>query len=142
MLDHEGNTIEKEDRMYYIVDAIVVPENMKCAAFVGGIRVIDNNLEGITLHNNDLLANETEECRSVKEANLEAKIGNLAKIMELYGKLSQLKMLIGSCNMHNSQHLEDPSICTATIEASTCVSDYEDMPSEKSVDSDYELMFA
>ena len=35
ILDHEGNVIEKEDIRSYIVDAIVVPEKMECADFVG-----------------------------------------------------------------------------------------------------------
>ena len=35
MLDHEVNMIEKEDRRSYIMDAVVVTERMKCAAFVG-----------------------------------------------------------------------------------------------------------
>ena len=143
MLDHEGNMIEKEDRRSYIVDAVVVLENMKCAAFVGEVetRVINNNLEDITLHNSDLLVKKTEEYRSVKEANIEANIiGNLAERMELDGKLSQLKMSIGSCNMHNSQYLEDASICTAATEASSYVSDTEDITSEKSVDNDYDTI--
>ena len=99
MLDHEGNMIEKENRRSYIVDAIVVPEKMECAAFVGEIeaRAINKNLADITLHNSNLLVNETEEYRSVKEANIGAKIiGNLAERMDLDGKISQLKMPIGS----------------------------------------------
>jgi len=105
MLDHEGNAIEKEDRRSYIVDAIVVPEKMECAAFVGEIeaRVINKNQADVTLHNSNLLVNETEEYRYVKEANIGANvIGNLAERMELDGKLSQLKISIGSCNIHDS----------------------------------------
>ena len=60
--------------------------------------------------------------------------------MDLDGKLSQLKMAIGSCNMHYIQCLEDASMCTATTEDSTCISDYVDISSEKSVDSDYDTI--
>ena len=105
MLDREGKTIEKEDRRSYVADGIVVPEKMECAVFVGEIeaRVINKNLAEIKLHNSNLLVNETEEYRSVKEANIGANIiANLAERMELDGKLSQLKMSIGSCNMHYS----------------------------------------
>ena len=35
MLDDEGNVIGKEDRRSYVVHAVVVLENMECAAFVG-----------------------------------------------------------------------------------------------------------
>ena len=38
--------------------------------------------------------------------------------MDLDGKLSRLKMSIGSCSMHNSQCLEDTSTCTTKSEAS------------------------
>ena len=37
MLDHEGNIIEKEKRKSYIVNDIVVPEKMECAAFMGEV---------------------------------------------------------------------------------------------------------
>ena len=59
-------------------------------------------------------------------------------MMELDGKLSQKKMSIGSWNMHNNQYLEDASTCTATTEASTCVSDTVDISNEKWVYSDYD----
>ena len=116
---------------------------MECAAFVGEVktRVINNNLEDITLHNSDLLVKETEECRLMKEENIEAnELGNLAERIELDGKLSQLKISIDSCNMHYSQCLEYSSMHTATTEASTCVSNAEDITSEKSVYSDYDTM--
>ena len=128
MLDHEGNMIEKEDGRSYVVDAVVVPQKMECAAFVWEIeaRLINNNLADITLHNSNLLVNETEECRFIKEANIRANmIGNLAKRMELDGKLSRLNMPIGSCNMYDRQCLEDASMCTTATEAITFVSDSE-----------------
>ena len=105
MLDHEVNIIEKEDRRSYVVDAVVVSEKMECAAFTGEIEaiLIDKNLSEINLHNINLLVNENEECVSVKEANLKADtIVNLAERMDLGGKLSQLKMSIGSSNIHSS----------------------------------------
>ena len=61
-----------------------------------------------------------------QEANDEANIfGNLAEKMELDGKLYHLKMPIGSCKMHNSQHIECASMCTDETESSTYVSDTE-----------------
>ena len=68
MLDHKENIIEKEDRWTYVVDAVVVLENMECAAFARKIKTIaiNKNLEYITLHNSDLLVKKTEEHRSVK----------------------------------------------------------------------------
>ena len=58
-------------------------------------------VEDFALHNSDLLVKETEECRSAKEANIEASaIINIAERMDLDGKLSQLKMSIGSCKMY------------------------------------------
>ena len=94
-------------------------------------RVNNNNLEVVTLNDRCILFKETKEFISIKEDNVEANvIGNLAERMELDGKLSQLKISIGSCNMHNSQHLEDASTCTATTEASTYVSDAVDTSSE------------
>ena len=68
MIDNEGNKIEKEDRRSYIVDAVVIPEKMGCASFLGEIetRVINSNLEDTTLHNSDLLVKETKECGSIK----------------------------------------------------------------------------
>ena len=59
-----------------------------------------------------------------QEANDEANIfGNLAEKMELDGKLYHLKMSIGSCKIHNSQHIEHVSMCNDETESSTCVSD-------------------
>ena len=72
----------KKDKRSYVVDAMVVPEKIECAAFVGIIeaRVINKNLADITLHTINLLVNETEEYRSVKEANPWSNlIGNLAE---------------------------------------------------------------
>ena len=60
MLDHEGNTIEKEHRKSHVVDSMSVPEKMECAAFVGGVenRAINDNVKDITFHNSDFLINE------------------------------------------------------------------------------------
>ena len=58
--------------------------------------------------------------------------------MDLDGKLSQLKMSMGSCNMNYNQNVGDASTCTTTTKASTCVSDAEDITSENSVDSDHD----
>ena len=46
MIDHEGKIKEKEDRRSCIVDSIVVPENMECAAFAGEAQttVITSNM--------------------------------------------------------------------------------------------------
>ena len=49
--------------------------------------------------------------------------------MGLDGKLSQLKISIGSCNMHNSHYSEDVAMCTATTEVSVHSSDIEYMKS-------------
>ena len=81
MLDHEGNIIEKEDRIYYTVDSVVVPNRWIAHLLWGEIeaRVINKHLEDITLHNSDILVKETEEHRSAKEGNIEANaIGNLS----------------------------------------------------------------
>ena len=45
MIDHEVTITEKEDRRSCIVDAIVAPEKMECADFVGEVetRVIDSS---------------------------------------------------------------------------------------------------
>ena len=99
--------------MSYAVDAVVVPEKMEMCSFCGEMEVIviNNNLEDVTIHNRDLLVKETEEFRSAKEVNVKANmIGNLAERIDLDGTLSQLKMSIGSCNMHHSQCLEDASM--------------------------------
>ena len=86
-------------------------------SFRGGVenRAINDNVNDITFHNSDFLINEDKECESEIEANEKANIiGNLAERLALDGKLSQLKMSIGSCNVNCSQFLEDRSICTVT----------------------------
>ena len=115
---------------------------MECAAFVGGEnRAINDNVKDITFHNSDFLINEDKECESEIEANEKANIiGNLAKRLVLDGKLSQLKMTIGSCNVHCSQCLDDASMCTVTTEDSTYIYEYNDIESENSVDFDYDTM--
>jgi len=137
MLDHEGNMIEKEHRKSYVVDSTSVPEKMECAAFVGEVenRAINDNIKYLFFHNSDFLINEDKECESEIEANEKANIiGNLAERLALDGKLSQLKMSIGSCNMYCSQCLEDASMYAVATEDSTRASDYDNTESEKSVD--------
>ena len=105
------------------MDSVVDPKNIECTAFVGEVenRAIANNIKDTTFHNRNLLINENKECESEIEANKKANIiGNLAERLALDGKLSQLKMSIGSCNMHCSQCLDDVSMCTVAIEDSTC----------------------
>ena len=102
-------------------------------------RVNNKSIVDVTFHSSNLLVNETEEDRSVKEANIEDNIiGNVSERMELDVKLSQLNIVIGSCNMHNSQSLEEASTCTVTTKASIPVSDTAHISSEKSVDTDYD----
>ena len=67
--------------------------------------------------------------------------GNLAERLALGGKLSQLKMSIGSCDMHKSKFLEDWSTCTDTNEESSHVSDTNVIECENSVEFDYYTMF-
>ena len=52
MLDHEGNTIEKDDRKSYLVDALFVPEKIQCADFMGEVetRFVNINLEDSYFH--------------------------------------------------------------------------------------------
>ena len=100
------------------MNTVVVPEKMDRADFVGEVETISikSNLEDITLHNSDILSKETEEYISIKEAILEANvIGNLPERMDLDGNLSQLKISICSCSIHNRHYLEDASICTANF---------------------------
>ena len=70
MLDHEGNITEKEDGRSCIVDAIVVPEKMECADFVGETEtiVVNSSIENTTLNNSDLLVKENKEYRSAHTA--------------------------------------------------------------------------
>ena len=46
MFNNEGNIKEKEDRRFYVVNAVVTTEKMECAAFVGEIetRFINNSM--------------------------------------------------------------------------------------------------
>ena len=55
--------------------------------------------------------------------------------MDFDGKLSQLKISIGSCNTRYSQNLEEEQ-----TEASTHASDTEWITSKKLVDSDYDAI--
>ena len=106
MLHHEGNTIEKERRKSCTVDSMSVPEKIEFAAFFREVEnsTIDDHVKDVTFHNSNILINEDKECESEIEANEMAKIiGNLAETLSLDGKLSQLKISIGSCNMHCSQ---------------------------------------
>ena len=124
------------------MDAIVVPEKMECAVFVGEVetRVINSNVENNNPQNSDLLVNDTEEHRSVEESNTEANtIVNLTERMDLDGKFSQFNISIGSCNTHDIQCLEDTSACTAMTESNAHVSDAEHI-TNKSVDDDYATM--
>ena len=100
---------------------------MACLVFVGGgveTRVINSNLKDTIPQNSYLAVKETEENRSVKEANSEANIiWNLTVLLELSVKISQTKISMRSFNAHDSQRLKDASTYTASNEASTCVYD-------------------
>ena len=50
--------------------------------------------------------------------------------MDLDCNLSKLKTSIGSCNMHNKNHLEDASMHNSATESTTHISDAEYMMSE------------
>ena len=54
-------------------------------------------------------------------------INDLQYKLRLDGELSNIKMLIGVCDMRDSQHLNDVSISAAPTEASTDVSDTDEI---------------